>query len=46
MERAEEELRSLLAWQHGDGFIPDVIFWDRRRARPRDATVGETPVEA
>src|SRR5580765_4529495 len=28
-ERAAEELRSLLAWQCDDGFLPHVIFWDR-----------------
>ncbi len=32
-ERAKEELRSLLAWQHEDGFIPHVVFWDRSRVR-------------
>lgn len=32
VERAAAELRSLLAWQRPDGFIPHVIFWDRRRA--------------
>jgi hypothetical protein len=28
-ERAAEELRSLLAWQRDDGFLPHVIFWDQ-----------------
>jgi hypothetical protein len=32
-ERAKEELRSLLAWQYKDGFIPHVIFWDKKRVR-------------
>ena len=35
VERAKEELRSLLAWQRDDGFIPHIIFWDRRRALTR-----------
>ena len=28
-ERAAEEMRSLLAWQRDDGFLPHVVFWDR-----------------
>jgi Glycosyl hydrolase family 63 C-terminal domain len=32
-ERAAEELRSLFAWQHRDGFLPHVIFWNRELAR-------------
>lgn len=31
-ERAADELRGLFAWQRADGFIPHVIFWDRRLA--------------
>ena len=27
--RAADELRSLLAWQRDDGFVPHVIFWDQ-----------------
>lgn len=30
-KRAKNELRSLLAWQEPDGFIPHVIFWDRSK---------------
>src|SRR6478609_5845735 len=26
--RGADELRSLLAWQRDDGFVPHVIFWD------------------
>ena len=26
--RAADEVRSLLAWQREDGFVPHVIFWD------------------
>ena len=29
-ERAADELRSLLAWQRPNGFIPHVIFWNPR----------------
>jgi hypothetical protein len=31
VERAQEELRGLLAAQTDSGFIPHVIFWDRSR---------------
>jgi glycogen debranching enzyme len=31
--RAAAELRSLLAWQEPDGFIPHVVFWDSSRVR-------------
>ena len=31
VERAQEELRGLLAAQTKSGFIPHVIFWDRSR---------------
>jgi glycogen debranching enzyme len=33
VERAKEELRGLFAWQHEDGFIPHVIFWNRALTR-------------
>ena len=29
-KRAKEELQALVLWQKGDGFIPHVIFWDRK----------------
>ena len=41
-ERAAEELRSLLAWQRDDGFLPHVIFWDRE---PRAALLVAVPGE-
>jgi hypothetical protein len=31
--RAADELRSLLAWQRDDGFIPHVVFWDQSRVK-------------
>jgi len=34
-ERAADELRSLLAWQREDGFVPHVVFWDQSRLRVR-----------
>ena len=33
LDRAKDELRSLLAWQRRDGFIPHIIFWNTRLAR-------------
>ena len=32
---AKEEMRSLLAWQEDNGFIPHVIFWDSRKITNR-----------
>lgn len=32
-ERAKDEIRSLLAWQEPDGFIPHVLFWNQARVR-------------
>ena len=32
---AKEEIRSLLAWQEDNGFIPHVIFWDPTKIRNR-----------
>lgn len=34
-ERAADELRSLLAWQRGNGMIPHVVFWDQSRVTVR-----------
>ena len=31
IERAKEELRALFAWQSEDGFMPHVIFWNRKK---------------
>lgn len=32
---AKEEIRSLLAWQEDNGFIPHVIFWDSSKVTNR-----------
>lgn len=31
IERAKDEIRSLLSWQSEDGFIPHIIFWNRKK---------------
>ena len=36
-ERAADELRSLLAWQRPNGFVPHVVFWDQCRLSVRAA---------
>ncbi len=52
--RGADELRSLLAWQREDGFVPHVIFWDERLVKrfswqylesrgPLDALPGRRP---
>jgi glycogen debranching enzyme len=33
INRAKEEIKSLLAWQYKDGFIPHVIFWDKKKVK-------------
>jgi hypothetical protein len=33
--RAADELRSLLAWQRENGFVPHVVFWDGSAIRTR-----------
>jgi hypothetical protein len=45
-ERAEAELRSLLAAQRDDGFIGHTIFWDRRLTGPRRYTYNVTSSDA
>jgi len=32
VNRAKDEIRSLLVWQSEEGFIPHVIFWNRKKA--------------
>jgi hypothetical protein len=34
VERAADELRSLLVWQDDSGFLPHVVFWNRRLVSP------------
>lgn len=33
IERAKDEIRSLLVWQEPNGFLPQVIFWDQSQYR-------------
>lgn len=33
-KRAADELRSLLAWQRPDGFVPHVVFWRQDKLNP------------